>query len=151
MSGKARAGPQRSRSKSLWTCPACARRFAKKNQWHSCDTHKVEHHLRRAHPRVIQAYDQLVSRLRKLRSLRIDAVKSSINLASRYHFGGVAIKRNYLRIGFLAEEIIDDERIVRVEKVGPRRIAHTVIVRSPDDLDDTVMGWLGNAYRLQSR
>jgi hypothetical protein len=134
----------------LWACPACGRRFAKKNQWHSCDRHTVAQHLRKADPGVVQAYDLLVSQLRKLGPVRIDAVKPSINFANKYHFAGSAIRKNHLRIGFLAEKIIDDERIVRVEKLGPKRVALTVVVRSPDELDDAVTGWLRKAYQLQS-
>lgn len=100
---------------------------------------------------MVQAYDSLVSQLRKFGPVRIDAVKSSINFASKYNFAGVAIRKNYLRLGFLAEKIVDDERIVRVEKLGPKRVALTVVVRSSDDLDDGVAEWLRKAYKLQSR
>jgi len=151
MSDKARPAPRPDKRAGLWTCPACSRRFAKKKQWHSCDRRSVENHLRLAHPHVVQAYDALVSRLRKLGRVRIDAVKSSINFASKYHFAGVAIKKDRLRVGFLAEKIIDDERIARVEKLGSKRVALTLVVRSPNDLDDEVMGWLAAAYELQSR
>ena len=139
------------KTKKLWTCPACARRFAKKNQWHSCDAQSINRHFRDKDPEVRGIYQLLVTQLRKLGPLRIDAVKTSINLASKYHFGGVAARKNYLRVGFLSERMIDDERIVHTERLGPKRFHQSVVLRSPADLDGTIIEWLGNAYKLQSR
>ena len=139
------------KTKRLWKCPTCARRFAKKNQWHSCDAQSISRHFRDKDPEVLRIYELLVSLLRKLGPLRIDAVKTSINFASKYHFGGVAARKNYLRLGFLSEGMIDDERIGRTERLGPKRFHQSVVLRSPADLDGTIMGWLGNAYKLQSR
>ncbi len=134
----------------LWKCPRCKRTFAKRNQWHSCLTHSVDHHFRGTDPRLRRTYALLIARLRKLGPLRVDAVQSSINLASKYHFGGVSVRRDHLRLGFLSDEPIDDERIIKTAKLGPRRVGHTVILRSPSDVDGRLMHWLKQAHTLQS-
>lgn len=139
------------RSKRLWKCPICGRDFAKKNQWHSCLAHSVDHHFRGKDPQLLQIYERLVERLKKLGPLRIDAVKSSINFASKYHFGGLAVRRHYLRLGFLSDIILEDQRIVRRETLGPQRIGHSVILRGPKEVDDELMRWLKRAYTLQAR
>ena len=138
-------------SKQLWKCPTCGRSFAKRNQWHSCLARTVDHHFRGKDPRLRRTYESLIARLRELGPLRVDAVKSSINLASKYHFGGVTVRRDYLRLGFLSDGVIEDRRIIRKQRVSPRRVGHSVILRSPSDVDDRLIRWLKRAHSLQSR
>jgi hypothetical protein len=95
-------------------------------------------------------YELLIARLRKLGPLRVDAVKSSINLVSKHHFGGVSVKKDTLRLGFLSQEVLEDKRIVRTQRIGPKKFEHSVILRQPRDVDDILMSWLKKAYILQS-
>ena len=67
------------------------------NQWHSCLERTVDHHFRGKDPQVKQIYELLIARLRELGPLRVDAVKSSINLVSKYHFGGISVRKDYVR------------------------------------------------------
>ena len=134
----------------LWDCPRCGREFAKRNQWHSCLAHTVDHHFRSKDRQLRQTYELLIARLREFGPLRVDAVKSSINLVSKYHFGGIAVRRNYIRLGFLAEETIEDDRIVRTQPQGPKRVSHWVRLCSPGDVDDRLVSWLKKAYNVQA-
>jgi len=81
----------------------------------------------------------------------VDAVKSSINLISTHHFGGVAVRRDHLRVGFILDHAIDAGRITRVEQFGPHRFGHHIELRSPADLDAEVLAWLAEAQALQRR
>ena len=91
-----------------------------------------------------------MTRLRKLGPLRIDAVKSSINLISKYHFGGVKVHRDHLTIGFLSSRTIKNKRIHRVEKIAPQKFVHYTKIRAARDVDRTLMSWLAKAYHLQA-
>ena len=135
---------------SSWTCPQCRRRFARKGQWHSCETKRLGEHFRGRDPELRGIFDELVRRLRKLGPVKVDPVKTSINLTARHHFGAVTVRGNFLRLGFLSEERIDDNRIVHIERLGPRKFGHSVVIESVADLDDVVMGWLAAAYRLRT-
>ena len=139
-----------SRTKAFWTCPVCKRKFAKRRQWHSCLAQDFEVHFRGKNPNLRKLYDLLIRRLRESGPLRVDAVKTSINLISRHHFGGIGVRSNYLRVGFLAEEPIHHPRIVHSQRLGPNRVGQSVILRSADDIDDTLLVWLRNAQTLQS-
>ncbi|MBI1723866.1 MAG: hypothetical protein HYR48_08165 [Gemmatimonadetes bacterium] len=136
---------------NLWQCPRCRRRFAKKSQWHSCRARTPEDHLRKASPLVRRTWERLTARLRKLGPLRVDAVQTSINFASKYHFGGATVRKDSLRVGFLSETLIEDPRIVHREVLGPRRVGHSVILREPGDVDAQLMKWLERAYIIQKR
>jgi hypothetical protein len=81
----------------------------------------------------------------------VDAVASTINLISTHHFGGIAVRRNYLHVGFILDHEIRDGRISRAERVGPHRVSHHVLVRSLNDLDAQLLGWLAEAQAMQGR
>jgi hypothetical protein len=133
-----------------WTCPTCRRRFARAKQWHSCQSRRIDSHFVDKDPALREAFDVLVRRLKKTGPLRIDAVKTSINLISRHHFGGVTVRRDYLRIGFLAPDSIDSARIVHRQRLGPNRVGHTVVIGGKEDVNAELLRWLANARRLQS-
>ena len=133
----------------LWRCTHCGRKFAKRNQRHSCLAHTVEDHFRGKDPQIRQTYELLIARLREFGPLRVDAVKSSVNLVSKYHFGGLSVRSDYIRLGFLSDEVIEDERITRRQKQGPNKVSHWVRLRSPRDVDGRLMSWLKKAYTLQ--
>ena len=62
----------------------------------------------------------------------------------------MTVRGTFLRLGFLADRRIADDRIVHVERLGPGKFGHSVILESIEDLDDVVMGWLASAYRLRA-
>ena len=140
-----------SKARFLWTCRVCGRKFAKTKQAHSCKTRSVGHHFSGKDPRLKEIFESLIRKLKTTGPLRVDAVESTINLVSRHHFGGIAIRRDYLRVSFIADHEVRDRRIVRAEKVGDHRVNHSVVVRPLDDLDDQLIGWLAEAQALQAR
>jgi hypothetical protein len=133
-----------------WTCPNCRRVFSKARQWHSCEVKRLDEHFRGRDPELREIFDELVARLRKLGPVKVDPVKTSINLTVRHHLGAVTVRGTFLRLGFLSDRRIQDDRIVHVERLGPAKFGHSVVIESIEDLDDVVMGWLAAAYRLRS-
>ena len=138
-------------TRTLWTCRVCGREFAKQNQWHSCRAVSIADHFRGKDPQLRMLFESLRRALSRTGPLRVDAVQSSINLVSGHHFGGVAVRRDHLRVGFIADHEIRSERISGVEKVGPHRVGHHVSVHSIKDLDDELLGWLVGAQAMQAR
>jgi hypothetical protein len=104
---------------SGWICPTCRRRFARAKQWHSCKPQPIDVHFVNRDPALRQLFEFLIRRLKKTGPLRIDAVQTSINLISRHHFGGITVRRGYLRLGFLARKRIHNPRIVHHQILGP--------------------------------
>jgi hypothetical protein len=144
------APPKKSAAALPWKCPKCRRRFAKTRQWHSCEVRKLDEHFRGRDPDLRGIFDELVRRLRKLGPVKVDPVKTSINLTARHHFGAVTVRGNFLRLGFLSEGRIEDRRIVHIERLGPGKFGHSIVLESVADLDDVVMDWLAAAYRFRN-
>ena len=112
---------------------------------------RVGEHFRGTSPRLRETYEALMARVRQFGPVRTDAVKTSINLVSKYHFAAIRVRRDHLRIGFLSDAAIEDERIVRTERVGPSRIGYAVRLHTLTDVDDQLLAWLKRSYALQSR
>ena len=133
-----------------WICPTCHRRFARAKQWHSCKPQPVDFHFVDRDPALRRLFDFLIRKLEKTGPLRIDAVKSSINLISRHHFGGITVRRGYLRLGFLARKRIHSGRILHHESLGPNRVGHAMVISGKKDIDAELLRWLSEAQHLQS-
>lgn len=82
--------------------------------------------------------------------MRADAVKTSVNLAARHHFGAVHPGKDGLRVGFLLRRKVEDSRIIRHEWAGGDRWGHQVRLTGPNDIDDQLLGWLKEAYEQAS-
>ena len=94
-------------------------------------------------------YDVLVKELGKFGPFRADAVKTSINLIHRYHFGSVTIQDEALRLGFVSDVRARSSRIVQTQELGPERVGHSVKIESTSEVDAELLGWLRRAYELQ--
>jgi len=137
--------PQRTR----WRCPECGREFLARNQWHSCVTRTVESHFEGRPPEVREAFDRLVAELRRLGPIRVEAVKTSINLAGRAHFGSVRPVRDGLNVGFVLPCRLDHPRVLRTEEVTPALFGHRVKVRDAEEIDEQLIAWLAEAYAFK--
>jgi len=133
-----------------WICARCGRQFARPKQAHSCKAHNIDDHFRGKDPRLRSVFDALRRALARSGPLRVDAVESTINLVSKHHFGGIAVRREYLRVGFILNREIRHERIAHAERIGPRRVSHHVIVSSVSEVDAQLIGWLAEAQAMQA-
>jgi len=107
-------------------------------------------HFRGKNSAMKPLFELLIRRLQESGALRVDAVKTSINLVSKHHFGGVLVRGGYLRVGFLTKKMIRSPRIVHTEVLGPNRVAHSIEVRTAADVDDELLHWLSDARAMQS-
>ena len=55
---------------------------------------------------------------------------------------------HYIVVSFAADRRIDHPRIVSVAEPYPHRWTHHVLVSSPEDVDDKLLDWVEQAYRL---
>ena len=117
-----RETPKPARRGQLWRCPACRREFVKPNQWHSCATRGLDEHFKGRDPHLREVFDALVSKLRKIGPVKVDPVKTSINLTSGRHLGAVTVRGTYLRVGFYGAKRIVDPRIVHFESGAVRAL-----------------------------
>ena len=135
---------------SSWKCPDCGREFARHNQSHSCDVTNIDDHFQDKDPQRKATYEALIAELDSLGGFRVDAARTGIHLISRHHFGSMRVQKTALRLSFVLDDALDGPRFVRVEKVFPNSVNHTVRLVSPDDIDDELLNWLYRSFALHS-
>src|ERR1051325_11602344 len=95
---RARSSTARGR---LWKCARCCRRFANRNQTHTCAGLQTVHsHLRGASPEVKRIYRAFVRMLREFGPVAVLPEKSRIAFQVRMSFAVLMPRRNYV-IGHL--------------------------------------------------
>ena len=82
--------------------------------------------------------------------------RSQITFAGRRGFAAVWIPpfkvrgrpEHYIVVSFAADRRIDHRRIVSVAEPYPHRWTHHVLVSCPEDVDDLLLDWVEQAFRL---
>jgi uncharacterized C2H2 Zn-finger protein len=136
-------------AEKLWRCPVCGRLLSKPNQWHSHFNTSIDAHFE-GKAELKAFFDDLVARLEELGNVRVDAVKSSINLIAKHHFGGVTVLKDSMRLGFILPHSIDNPRVIKTEVLGPNKFAYFVKLSTINDIDSQLMQWLKEAYERAS-
>ena len=135
---------------SLWKCPNCGRRFANRNQWHSCVSYSVDDHFRGKPAALKETFDFLLQKVGEFGHVRVDAVKTSINIAAKSHFAGVQVLKTSLKLGFMYDRPLDDKRILSSQQLSDTNWSHTVSLAQKADVDAQLLDWLRHAYSLGS-
>ncbi len=134
----------------LWNCPRCGRQFPKRNQWHSCTSVPIADHFKDRPARLKEVFISLLQEVEQCGPVRVDAVKSSINLVSRYHFAAVYVQKNSLKLEFVLDRALDDERILRTQPIGEGVFSNFVNMTRIEDIDEQLLDWLAQAYTFRS-
>lgn len=108
----------------------------------------VEGHLGGAEDGVRVIYDELLARLNALGPVVEDPKKTCIHLNRKSALAGVYVRKGYINLEFKTDYPIESSRIAKSEQVSRSRWHHAIRLNSCADLDDEVMGWLGDAHRL---
>jgi len=117
--------------------------------WHSCVRKTVQDHLRDRPKEVVDLYRRFARMVRELGpGVKAVSVKTGIGFMVRVRFAGAAPQKGGLRATFWLKRRIDSPRFAKVEFIPPNNYIYSFHVRVPEDLDDEVRGWLGEAYRV---
>jgi hypothetical protein len=92
-------------------------------------------------------FGRLLAELGQMVSLRTDAIRSGINLAGKYHFAMVFVRKDHLLLEFVLARETEERRIRRTDKLGANYV-HRVRLDRPEDIDAQLLGWLNEAYNL---
>ena len=123
-----------------WKCPRCRRQFANPNQQHSCKPPvPIATHFEGRPAWMRSAFDTIARKLGK--AIRVDGVAKGIHLASRSTFAGITTTKTKMRVEFLLPHEVKSERIYKVERLGPSRIAHHVELTEAG-ADSELLAWL---------
>jgi hypothetical protein len=107
----------------------------------------VAQHLEGRSPLARSTYETVVATLGRHGEFREHAQKGGIGFISRMTFAGVSLRERWVYLYFLLPTPLDHERVTKLDLYGPTSWAHTLRLTSPEDVDDEVDAWLGEALR----
>jgi hypothetical protein len=131
----------------MWECPRCGRRFANRNQWHSCARWTVGAHLAGKSAAVKRTYREFAAAVRSCGPVKLHPAKTRIGYIARMTFAAAYVKERWVDVHLVLARRMEHERVRRIESIGGRH-AHHFRLHAPADVDAELRRWIGEAYRV---
>jgi hypothetical protein len=128
---------------AAWTCPKCGRGFGRAGQSHSC---RPAAQAFAGRPEWMREAAQAIADA--LPGARVEPYSGGWHYAGKAVFAAAKPMAKALRVEFLLDGQVGDPRILKVERLGPTRIAHHVDLTGPPDPE--LLGWLRMAHELRA-
>jgi uncharacterized protein DUF5655/uncharacterized protein DUF1905 len=110
----------------------------------------VSEHFAGRDPKVRRIYDRVVAAAKKFGPVREEPKKTSIHLARKTAFAGVATRKDALILTIKSDRDLKNKRVTKHERTSANRWYLEVRLTEPSDVDAELKGWLREAYRLES-
>jgi hypothetical protein len=111
-------------------------------------THTIAQHFTGRAPSVRATYDRIVSTAATFGPVREEPKKTSIHLARRTAFAGIATRRDALILTLKSAADIASPRIVKRDRASANRWHLEVRLETPQQVDREVKAWLKKAFAL---
>lgn len=93
-----------------------------------------------------EIYDALLSYLRNLGPVHADSVKVGVFLLSDRKFAEIRPMARALSVELFSPRPLVAERVMRSVPIGRGRTWNSIRLRAVEQVDDELLGWLGEAY-----
>jgi uncharacterized protein DUF5655 len=133
-------------SRPLWTCPACGRTFARRDQTHTCAAlGELDRHFEGCDPVVRELFDLLRSRVEPVSVL---PEKTRIAFHLRMSFAAFAPHRHWLDGHLVLARRAAHPAVRRVEVYSRRNVLHAFRLTGREDVDAGFLGLLAEAREV---
>jgi hypothetical protein len=131
----------------LWACPRCGRRFANRNQTHTCAAlGDLDDHFAGKPPEIRAIFDRFLRAAERNGPVTVLPEKSRIALQARMSFAALQPRKAWVDGHVVLARRRPDPRFRRIETFSPRNHLHAFRLRAPAEVDEEVAGWLAEAY-----
>ncbi|MBV9921062.1 MAG: hypothetical protein JOY78_09475 [Pseudonocardia sp.] len=133
----------------MWTCPACGRAFANRNQTHACGPlGALDAHFLGCVPAVRQCFDAVLEAARRAGPVTVLPERSRIAFQVRMSFAAFQARRGWLDGHVVLARALASPRFRRIEVFSARNVLHTFRLHAPGEVDGEVEAWMAEAYRV---
>jgi hypothetical protein len=132
----------------LWTCPRCGRRFANRNQSHTCGRWTLDHHLDGRSENVVAIVDTVLVTARALGPVEVIPEKTRIALAARMSFAALMVRARWVDGHVVLARRLESPRFQRIETFSPSNHLHAFRLHAPEEVDEEFAAWLSEAYEV---
>jgi hypothetical protein len=130
-----------------WTCPDCLRRFARQGQSHECaPAMDLEEYFATGPPHERPVCEAVITFLRTLGPVHVEPVSVGIFVKKAGGFVELRPMSRWVAMSFPLPRRVHHRLITRKPYDAGHRIYNVVNLRTPDDLDDEIKGWLAESY-----
>ena len=119
---------------ALWTCPACGRGFANRNQSHACGRHDLDAHFEGRAANVRAIFDTFRAMLESFGPVIVLPEKTRIAFQVRMSFAQLTIRRDWMLGHLVLARRVEDPLFTRVETFSPRNHLHAFRLASPEEV-----------------
>lgn len=130
----------------LWVCPKCGKPFVTANLWHSCSVVPWEQHFE-GKPKARELFEVFRRALEQIGTVTLVSNRSDLKFMTRVRFAGCKPRKDWLLCHLWLKRRASCPRFVREEIYG-RDIIYRFDLRRPEDLDDEILEYLREAYRV---
>jgi hypothetical protein len=135
----------------MWTCSECGRIFEKTKQPHSCQKVSLEEHFKNK-DKAKEIFNYLVGKINsKVGKCRIISLPCCIHLFGSYDFLAALPKKGKLEIRFGLDSKLNSSRLRVSLPISEKNIKNCIVINNIEEIDEELMGWLGQAYHLKDR
>jgi len=126
--------------------PALRRRFANRNQTHTCGTQRLEDHLAGRSADVVAIFERIIELAERNGPVTVVPERTRIALQARMSFAALQVRRRWVDGHVILARRRESPRFRRIESFSPRNHLHAFRFERPADVDDEVADWLREAY-----
>lgn len=132
---------------SGWNCPKCRRLFRRAGQSHECSPAMgLEEYFSTGPSHERPIFEAVIQHLATIGPVHVEPVSVGIFLKRAQTFAQLRPKDHWVALSFSLPRRVQHERIIRKVVADHGRYHHFANLRSPEDLDDRLRGWLTEAY-----
>ena len=110
----------------------------------------VESHFSSKSQVVRKIYDGVLNAIQQIGPVIEEPKKTSIHLVNATALAGVATRKDSLILTIKSDRKLTSPRIHKSEQVSANRFHHELKLCSPADVDNELIVWLRDAYKLSS-
>ena len=148
VTGKSSKRSELKRERPLWTCPDCGNEFVNRNQYHSCARHSVDNPFEGKPATVREIFDRLRDRIEECGPVKLVPYRDRIGFMVRVRFAIAVPKTRWVDLSLWLRNRRESPRFRCVETLAPEAHVHTLRLTEPGQLDQDVLAWLREAYRV---
>lgn len=131
-----------------WICPKCRKRFKHTNQAHSCARVGVKDHFRNKPPQRWATFEKLIKKAREFGAIKLNPVKTSIQVKAAATFLSIRVKSDRLEIEFQLSDEHDRLPIYKTFRISKNRVLHFAVLERPEDVTLALSTLLRKSYTL---
>lgn len=130
-----------------WMCPECGREFANRNQGHFCAPGvPVDRVFSGRPPAQRDIYEELIEFVATLGPVHADSVSVGVFLKTDRKLAEIRPMARALSVNLALPRRLDTPRVARVYRSAGEKTWNDLRLRTIEDVDDELLGWLTEAY-----